>query len=156
MPTNPHRIDDRLSLTIPGDWEIWEPSDDVLFVAAAPEIGRDELQPHFFVERDVAKHDSSQSFMVGNVVYLQEHQTGYVEHGIEQLEVNGHTIASVAYDAPAWDWVFRNKQYFLVVDGLEYLITCKMLPEQAARWSQEFDRIVQSIQIADSNERRAR
>lgn len=147
--TNRQRIDDRVSLAIPSDWEIWEPSDDVLFVAAAPEIGRDDLQPHFFVTRASTESTSSQESMVGNVVYLQNHQDGYVEHEIIQFDVNGRDIACVTYDAPASDWVFRNKQYFLVVDGWEYLITCKMLPEQAARWSNEFDRIVQSLQIVD-------
>jgi len=130
MPAR-HNIDDRVSLAIPEDWEVWEASDDVLFVAAAPDIGRDGYQPHFFVIREVAENESSKNAMIGNVIYLQNHQEGYVEQGpIQQFEVDGRKMAGVAYDAPADDWVFRNQQYFLVADGWEYLITCKMLPEQ--------------------------
>lgn len=149
MITSRYRIDDKVSLALPTDWEIWEPSDDVLFVAAAPEIGRDELQPHFFVMRNVTKAESSQEAMIGNVIFLQNHQDGYVEHEIIQFDVDGHEIACVTYDAPASDWVFRNKQYFLVVDGWEYLLTCKMLPEQAAKWSIDFDRIAESLKVFD-------
>ena len=147
--TKRHRIDDRVSLAVPSDWEIWEPSDDTLFVAAAPEFGRDDLQPHFFVTRDTTESRSSQESMVGNVAYLQSHQDGYVEHEIIQFDANGHDIACVVYDAPASEWVFRTKQYFIVVDGVEYLITCKMLPEQAAKWSGDFDRIAKSVKIIE-------
>lgn len=147
---NQQSIDDHVTLTLPDDWEIWEPSEDVLFVAAAPDIGRDDLQPHFFVQRNVAEHESSMDFMVANVIHLRE-QDGFVEHGLEYFDVNGHEMTSVAYDSPTANWVFRNQQYFLVVHGLEYLITCKMLPEQAAKWSQEFDNIMQSIEIADGS-----
>ena len=152
--TNRHSVDNRVSLALPANWEIWEPYDDVLFIAAAPEIGRDDLQPQVFVNRYPAETNSAQESMVGSVAYLRNHKDGYVEHECMQFDVNGCDVACVTYDVPAADWVFRNKQFFLDVDGWEYLITCKMLPEQAARWSNEFDRIVRSFRIVNVEKRR--
>ncbi len=143
-----HRIDDHLSLVMPVGWQVWEPSAEVLFVGAAPEIGRDEIQPHFFVSRSPAKHDSSKDFLAGNVIYLQNHQSGYVEREIREFEVNGQPVGSLTYDAPLSNCVFTNKQYFLVYDDWAYLMTCKMLPEQTSRWSDQFDNIVKSIELS--------
>ena len=147
MTTKRHEIDQRISVEVPDDWEIWEASDDVQFVAAAPDMGRDDIQPHFFVSRDDSTYESLEEYLVGNVVYLRSEE-GYVEHNTEMLEANGCQIASLTYDAPAGDWIFTNKQYFLIVEGNAYLITCKMLPEQAAKWLGAFDRIVKSVRLA--------
>ena len=142
-----HVLDEQLALTIPDDWEVWEASDNILFVAAAPELGRDDIQPHFFVARDEAEHDSSESFLTGNVIYLQSDQEGYVERSIEMLSVDGHQIGSLTYDAPTQDWMFTNKQFFLVVGEWQYLVTCKMLPEQFEKWSGSFDNIITSLDV---------
>jgi len=146
-----HVIDKRISLEIPDDWEIWEPSDDVLFVAAAPDVGRDELQPHLMVNREVVKRgETALDYTVGGVVYLRSNQKGYVEHEIEQFDGNSHEVVAVTYNAPAGDWVFTNKQYCVVIGRRAYLITCKMLPEQAAKWLNECDRIACSLEVVDS------
>ena len=145
-----HTIDEHLSLLLPDDWEIWEATDNDLFVAAAPDVGRDEIQPHFVITRSVAKHESLQALLVGNLYYLQHHQKGYVEHGGTRFfEVDGRQIALLTYDVPVSEWIFTNQQYCLVVGRWYYLITCKSLPEQHAKWSGAFDEIARSLKIAD-------
>jgi|GEM_PF-2252712 len=144
-----HQINNHLSLAIPDDWELWEPADDTLFVAAAPEMGQDDIQPHFFVSRSETENDSSEACMLGNLIHLRETQEGYTERSIEMLQVDGHDIAAVTYDAPAAHWNFTNKQYFLALAGYEYLITCKMLPEQAETWLTHFDAIAASARITN-------
>jgi hypothetical protein len=119
----------------------------VLFVAAGPEVGRDDIQPHFFVSRNEATNPTSEAYLAGSLIPLRENQEGYAEHSIEMLDVDGHDIAAVTYEAPAMDWTFTNKQYFLVLRDWEYLITCKMLPEQAATWLPRFDAMIASARI---------
>lgn len=142
-----HSIDNRLSLVIPEDWEIWDPTEDVLFVAAAPDIGRDDLQPHLFVTRSDTTNESSRDSLVGNVAYLNEHCDGYEVSGAEEFMTNGLLVVVLTFDAPAQEWTFTNRNFFVVVSGLEYHIACKMLPEQVDRWMPEFDIVARSIEF---------
>ncbi len=142
-----HSIDEMISLAVPDDWEIWEPSDDILLAAAAPENGRDEIQPHFFITKEPNQWDSSHGYMIGSVVALRN-LDGYAEHDILEFDVDACAIACVSYDAPAGEWILTNRQYMFVLDDWAYLITCKMLPEQTPRWANVFDAIVRSLELA--------
>ncbi|HJT34820.1 MAG TPA: hypothetical protein VJ783_22525 [Pirellulales bacterium] len=142
-----HSIDEMISLAVPDNWEVWEPSDDILFIVAAPDKGRDEIQPHFFVTKESNQWDSSRAFMIGSVVALRG-LDGYEEHEILEFEVGTCAIACVSYDAPAGEWIFTNRQYMFVLNDWAYLITCKMLPEQSPRWSNVFDAMVRSLGFA--------
>lgn len=144
--TRRHVIDGTISLAVPYDWEIWDPPDDVLFIAAAPEKGQDEIQPHFFVTKEPNRWDSSRGYMIGSIVALRNLE-GYAEHEIFEFEVDACPIACVSYDAPVDEWVFTNRQYMFVFHDWAYLITCKMLTEQARRWSGVFDNIARSLQL---------
>lgn len=148
-----HSIDEMISLAVPDEWEIWEPSDDILFIAAAPEKGPDEVQSHFFITKESNQWDSSRGYMVGSVIALRN-LDGYVEHEILEFDVDACAIACVSYDAPADEWVLTIRQYMFVLGDWAYLITCKMLPEQAPRWANVFDAIVRSLELTGTDSSR--
>ncbi len=140
-----HSIDDRLSIAVPDDWERWDATDGVLFLAAAPDIGRDDLQPQIFVTRSSTENDTSLASLVANVAYLQSDPDSNLKSDAEVFAANCLQIAAITFDAPSHDWTFTNRQFFIVFDGQEYLVARKMLPEQADRWLAEFDSIVRTI-----------
>ena len=141
-----HQLDEIVSIAIPDEWEIWEPAHGDLFVAAATEIGEDDLQPHVIVTRSETENRTARSCLINAANILSANHNDYVEHSARTFDLpNGMTIARLVYDATVAELDVTNIEYFLVLNGREYSLVCRMLPEQRKRWTPRFDDIVHSL-----------
>lgn len=143
-----YQVDDLLTIAIPDDWDVLEPSDGASFVALAPEAGSDGIQPYIAIDLDESDDwDSSEAYFVGNLVSLRQDTRGYVEKVTFRYEVDDHQVYCVEFNALTDEGIFTFKQYFVVVGTSAYLITCKMPPELVEEWSDVFESVVESIEI---------
>ncbi|WP_404309308.1 hypothetical protein [Neorhodopirellula lusitana] len=137
--------DNSVRLDIPDDWDIWDGGDDDLFVAAAPEEDENEIQPQLLVTRESNAASDSESYMVGNVAFLQSGVADYVGHGSGSFSCDGYDVAWHEFTSSQTGFTLTAISYFIVFGDSAYQFQFKAHPDLFGRWRSPFEEIVRTL-----------
>lgn len=110
----------------------------------------DGFMPSVNIVVERAFEDTIDLFVPSMIEATKKYFSDYREFSMVKTTVDGNEAIIVE-----WEGVLKEQgkrqyvQMFMMLDGIVWTVTCKTFPEDFARWENDFDMIVRSLQISD-------
>lgn len=136
-----------MSISIPYDWEIWEPPEGLVFLASDP-IDVETFEPQITVSKErLSNKSDSRSYFVANYVGLKHRTKMFNDIGSGSFGVAGGEVAWLNYSAQIDVYDVTSMDFYVVADQTAYVINCKVPTADFPRWKELFEAVGESITI---------
>lgn len=136
-----------ISFLIPTNWEVWEPPQDMLFLASAPE----DVEP-FEAQVSVSRTNVSEDtdclgLLVAGCVTMRSRLPAYAEEDASTFSTADTNVGRLQYSARIQGYDVRQVDFYVVVERVGYVINCKAVAHDFPRWKSIFDSVGESIRV---------
>ena len=138
-------IDEILQFAIPGDWEEWDPPDELIYLASSP-IKNKPFEPQLTISHETVESGTSATeYFVANYPLLEATMPHFREHESREFTNQGTDLLRCEYSAEVEGIPVTTIDYYVVIGTDAYLFHCKCPSADIEQWRSVFQRIGDSI-----------